>query len=96
LVIAPKIPIGENEPPPAPRLMAIPIRAGRIRYWAAKPIATGARIATVAGVAAPIPAIRAQIANIAQGTNATRPRTVRMDAWISQSTVPFFLASANR
>ncbi len=74
----------------------MPISTGLIRYRAAKPIATGATIATVAGVAAPMPAITAQITNIAHGTSATRPRTARTLACTIQSTVPLFFASANR
>ena len=96
LVMAPKMPIGEKLPPVAPITTRMPISTGLIENRFAKPRATGATIATAAGVMAPMAVIAAHTANIAQGTSATRPPTARTAACTIQSTVPLFLARAKR
>ncbi len=69
---------------------------GLIRYFAAKPIAIGATIATAAGLTAPIAVSTPVIANITHGINAIRPPTRRMAMYTSQSVVPLARAMANR
>ena len=96
LVMAPKMPIGEKLPPVAPITTRIPISTGWIRKRLPNPSATGATMATAAGVIAPMAVIAAQTTNIAHGISATRPPTARTAAWTIQSTVPLFFASAKR
>lgn len=96
LVMAPKMPMGEKLPPVAPMTTSRPISTGWMPNRLAKPSATGATMATAAGVMAPIAVIAAQTANIAHGIRATRPPTARTAACTIQSTVPLFLARANR
>lgn len=80
----------------APCTTIIPMSTGWIRYRVAKPAATGATIATAAGLTAPMAVTVAHTANIAHGISATRPRTARTAPCTIQSTVPLFFASANR
>ena len=70
--------------------------SGLILYWAAKPSAIGAMIATAPGLTAPTEVSTAAIANMIHGIAAIRPRTARTASWTSQSIVPLFWASANR
>ena len=53
-------------------------------------------IAQAAGLTAPIAVSTAVIANITHGISATRPRTAFTATRTIRSTVPFFLAIANR
>ncbi len=96
LTIDPYTLIGENPPACAPCTTIAPISRGLIRYSAASPSASGATIATAAGLTAPMAVNAAVITNITHGTRTRRPPTRRMAARTSQSVVPFALAMANR
>jgi hypothetical protein len=96
LVINPKMPIGEKEPALAPFTTIRPIGTG-LRWWRrARPVPMGAIIATAAGPTAPTAVTAAVTKNMAQGTRETRPCAARIATSTSQSTVPLFLAMANR
>ena len=88
--------IGEKPPPWAPWTTIMPIISGLIRYRPAKPRAIGPMMAQAAGLAAPIAVSNAVTKNITQGMNATRPRTSCTALCTIRSTVPLFLAMANR
>lgn len=77
-------------------MMSRPIRIGLILCRTAKPMPMGAMMPTAPGTTAP-EAVRAPvIRNITHGMRAILPRTARVEAWTSQSTVPLFLAIANK
>ncbi len=88
--------MGEKPPPWEPCTTMAPISSGLIWYRAAKESASGATIATAAGLTAPIAVSAPLIANITHGISATRPPTSRIDACTSQSVVPLARARANR
>lgn len=88
--------IGENPPACAPCTTIVPMSSGLIEYRVAKLRATGATIATAAGLTAPIAVSAPVSANITQGISATRPLTSRTAACTSQSVVPLARAIANR
>src|SRR5918997_4937322 len=73
-----------------------PMRNALMLYWAAKPSAIGAMMATAAGLAAPIAVKTAATANMIHGIAARCPLTPRTASWTSQSTVPLAWAMANR
>ena len=88
--------MGEKPPACAPCTTMTPISSGLILYFAAKPIAIGATIATAAGLTAPIAVSTPVIANITHGINAIRPPTSRIAMCTNQSVVPLARAMANR
>ena len=53
-------------------------------------------MAQAAGLTAPIAVSSAVTANMTHGMSATRPRTTFTADWTIRSTVPLFLAIANR
>ena len=62
----------------------------------ANPSPIGAMIATAPGTTAPEAVSAAVTRKNTHGMAATRPRTALTAAWMSQSTVPLFVAIANR
>ncbi|MCY1312031.1 hypothetical protein D9M70_624120 [compost metagenome] len=88
--------MGEKPPACAPWMTISPIMTALMRYWNAKPSATGARMATAAGPSAPKPVMTAATRNITQGIQATCPRTSLTAPSASQSIVPLICAMANR
>lgn len=88
--------IGEKPPPWAPWITSRPIISGLIPYCRANCSATGARIATAAGLTAPTAVRQAATVNMIQGIAAMRPRTMRTAEWTRKSMVPFFCAIAKR
>jgi hypothetical protein len=94
--MAPKMLIGEKPPALAPLMISRLISTGLMPCRRAKDRPTGAMMATAAGTTAPN-AVRIEMTtNIIHGMSATRPRTSRTAACTNQSTVPLFLAMANR
>ena len=69
--------MGEKPPPCAPWITSRPIISGLMAYLVANCSATGARIATAAGLTAPTAVSVAATANITHGIAATCPRTAR-------------------
>ena len=88
--------IGEKPPAWAPCTTNMPIISGLILYRPAKPSAIGPMMAQAAGLAAPIAVSTAVTPNITHGISTTRPPTARTADLTMTSTVPLFLAIANR